>query len=107
MNILEKEPKSKIKNPLHTKDLLKFKITGQNGTQWFLIRFRLLLNSIHGIVIHGPGSVGPRTRLSTKNFAKRCKDTLNLVDMAMFILDTIILQGKTLQLKSDMIDRLK
>ena len=58
MNILEKEPKSKIKNPLHTKDLLKFKITGQNGSQWFLIRFRLLLNSIHGTVIQGPGSVG-------------------------------------------------
>ena len=49
----------------------------------------------------------PKTRLSTKNIAKRCKDTLNLVDMAMFILDTMILQGKTLQLKSDMIDRLK
>ena len=41
MKILEKEPKSKIKNPLHTKDLLKFKITGRDGTQWFLIRNRL------------------------------------------------------------------
>lgn len=40
MKILEKEAKSNIKNPLHTKDLLKFKITGRDGTQWFLIRIR-------------------------------------------------------------------
>ena len=38
MKILQKEAKSNIKNPLHTKDLLKFKITGRDGTQWFLIR---------------------------------------------------------------------
>ena len=63
MNILEKEPKSKIKNPLHTKDLLKFKITGQNGAQWFLIRSRLLLDSIQGPGIHVTESVGPRTKL--------------------------------------------
>ena len=41
MKILEKETKSNIKNPLHTKDLLKFKITGRDGSQWFLIRIRL------------------------------------------------------------------
>ena len=41
MKILEKETKSNIKNPLHTKDLLKFKITGGDGSQWFLIRIRL------------------------------------------------------------------
>ena len=40
MKILEKETKSNIKNPLHTKDLLKFKITGRDGSQWFLIRIR-------------------------------------------------------------------
>ena len=42
MKILEKETKSNIKNPLHTKDLLKFKITGRDGSQWFLIRIRFL-----------------------------------------------------------------
>ena len=40
MKILEKETKSNIKNPLHTKDLLKFKIIGRDGSQWFLIRNR-------------------------------------------------------------------
>ena len=40
MKILEKEAKCNIKNPLHTKDLLKFKIVGRDGSQWFLIRIR-------------------------------------------------------------------
>ena len=42
MKIVEIETKTKIKNPLHTKDLLKFKITGRDGAQWFLIRTRLI-----------------------------------------------------------------
>jgi len=45
MKIVENETKTKIKNPLHTKDLLKFKINGRDGTQWFLIRIRLIFSN--------------------------------------------------------------